>query len=612
MRTGIAGRQFIIATLITMLITSISWPAVADEQSSHDIEDPVPVEVDPSIHAVWDMTDGPVARGEASRAWIFGPEPIAAAQEYYPESPTRLREMVYYDKGRLDLLNTDLPPGSIWLVSGALLVSEMLSGHVQLGENAFVRRELPEIPLVGDIEQSAPVTYADLAPVSSLANATLIELEEEEAQDSTSSELLDDGVARTLQTDAPRFFSRVGEQVTELLTAEGDVVAGAVTDYSVTYDTYDETLGHNVASVFSRWAENLPMPALNLLGLPVTEPYWIQTEVDDEPTLVLVQGFERRMLTYTPSNPEGWRVESGNVGLHYRLWRDLERPERPEFAALAQDVSFGEELLAAAEENYIDPYMLVAVSEHVSGGNPFAEFVNGGVGLLGARPDRHLMGEDPDADIFDPDLNTEVGAAQFAREMYSAWDWPTILARYYANGNANGEDPERQAWVESVLTTYDELLQTYPPTEPLPEPSRQHGELIGEGRVAYYSAGYDTAWWEEAMRKHASWGNAVEGWEPDPNGYYCVHPDYYVGELMRVEANGLVIVCTIGDRVAGPHHTSWRAKWALEMNWDAFKTLSLDTNNHAKVYYLGEREVGDDPDQGAESDEPAATPTPGP
>jgi hypothetical protein len=32
--------------------------------------------------------------------------------------------------------------------------------------------------------------------------------------------------------------------------------------------------------------------------------------------VVLVQIFERRVLTYTPDNSPGWQVEAGNVGQH--------------------------------------------------------------------------------------------------------------------------------------------------------------------------------------------------------------------------------------------------------------------------------------------------------
>jgi hypothetical protein len=38
--------------------------------------------------------------------------------------------------------------------------------------------------------------------------------------------------------------------------------------------------------------------------------------------MVLLQLFERRVLSYTPSNDPGWQVEMGNVGLHYLAWRN--------------------------------------------------------------------------------------------------------------------------------------------------------------------------------------------------------------------------------------------------------------------------------------------------
>jgi hypothetical protein len=36
---------------------------------------------------------------------------------------------------------------------------------------------------------------------------------------------------------------------------------------------------------------------------------------------VLIQAFERRVLTYTPDNTPEFRVEMGNIGLHYKTWR---------------------------------------------------------------------------------------------------------------------------------------------------------------------------------------------------------------------------------------------------------------------------------------------------
>ncbi|HEX5165630.1 MAG TPA: peptidase domain-containing protein, partial [Thermomicrobiales bacterium] len=56
-------------------------------------------------------------------------------------------------------------------------------------------------------------------------------------------------------------------------------------------------------------------------GYPITEAYWSDVTLQGEVEAVLWQCFERRCLTYTPDNPDGWQVEAGNVGLHYYLWR---------------------------------------------------------------------------------------------------------------------------------------------------------------------------------------------------------------------------------------------------------------------------------------------------
>ena len=56
-------------------------------------------------------------------------------------------------------------------------------------------------------------------------------------------------------------------------------------------------------------------------GLPISGAYWANVKVGGAQTDVLIQVFERRVLTYTPGNSPGWQVEAGNVGLHYFNWR---------------------------------------------------------------------------------------------------------------------------------------------------------------------------------------------------------------------------------------------------------------------------------------------------
>jgi hypothetical protein len=62
-------------------------------------------------------------------------------------------------------------------------------------------------------------------------------------------------------------------------------------------------------------------PTFFATGLPVTEAYWTRVLVGGQRVDVLIQCFERRCLTYTPTNPTEWRVEMGNVGQHYYTWR---------------------------------------------------------------------------------------------------------------------------------------------------------------------------------------------------------------------------------------------------------------------------------------------------
>src|SRR5690606_13465206 len=123
---------------------------------------------DPAVQSIWSQTDGPVAAGEIARTWIWGPNPIVSTTEYYRESPTGFRSTIYYDKGRLDILDASMSTDDPWYVSGALLSSELLSGEIQLGEQDFVRREPAEIAIVGDYEQPNPVTYASLSKLSSV------------------------------------------------------------------------------------------------------------------------------------------------------------------------------------------------------------------------------------------------------------------------------------------------------------------------------------------------------------------------------------------------------------------------------------------------------------
>jgi hypothetical protein len=63
-----------------------------------------------------------------------------------------------------------------------------------------------------------------------------------------------------------------------------------------------------------------------VVGEPLTEAYWTVVKVGGVDRGVLVQAFERRVLTYTPTNAPAFQVEMGNIGRHYFEWRYGVRP----------------------------------------------------------------------------------------------------------------------------------------------------------------------------------------------------------------------------------------------------------------------------------------------
>lgn len=245
-----------------------------------------------AIQERWRAVDGAVASGYEG-SWTFGPDAWAVRWEPYAESPGGRRQVVYFDKARLELTDPNGDPASPWFVSSGLLVRELVLGEIQTGHRRFLTRSPARVPLAGDpapVNPDAP-TYASLRPRSALATGQ-------------------------------RAPDRAGQPVIEVLHPDGTVTADpARGDSGVICTDYDSVTGHNVASPFRTWFASRPWDPLAVVGRPIAEPYWVLVRVDSVPRWVLVQAFERRLLTYTPENPPAWQVEMGNVGRHYFEWR---------------------------------------------------------------------------------------------------------------------------------------------------------------------------------------------------------------------------------------------------------------------------------------------------
>lgn len=241
----------------------------------------------------WAQDDAAIASGQEQRSWLWGPLVLRSGSEAYAQSPEGRREVWYLDKARMEISHPDANPDDDWFVTSGLLVRELISGQMQLGDDAYEQWQPADIPVAGDLEAppDQTITYARLRPFASI-----------EGQ----------GRRRPRPAEAGPLIA--------VISPAGKVAEDTrFASYKVRAGGYDDVLGHNIADVFLA-----AMPAEQLLyiaGRPLTEPYWAQVPVAHERRDVLVQAFERRVLTYTPSNPSDWRVEWGNVGRQYAQWR---------------------------------------------------------------------------------------------------------------------------------------------------------------------------------------------------------------------------------------------------------------------------------------------------
>jgi hypothetical protein len=132
---------------------------------------------------------------------------------------------------------------------------------------------------------------------------------------------------------------RTNQPVNEAISSTGKISTDQRMASYATNAHYVSETGHNIPDVFWNflqqrglvrtergYEESVISDWVFAFGLPLTEAYWVRARVGGVERDVLVQAFERRILTYTPDNPEAWRIEMGNVGQHYYLWRYGRRP----------------------------------------------------------------------------------------------------------------------------------------------------------------------------------------------------------------------------------------------------------------------------------------------
>ncbi len=250
---------------------------------------PVPT---PSAQAVADATklfqvQWQMGEGIARNLW--GPSLGAPKQEPYGDAPGGYRLVQYYDKGRMEL--TDPKTGT---VTNGLLATELITGKVQVGGDDFEPRGPAAIPIAGDPDNPGP-TYAALGGTA----------------------------AKVLAPVMPN----LGKGIALSVSATGDVSETVAADHrdprvmakaDLTLTVYDSATKHNVPAAFAAYRDKV---GTLVIGYAKSEPFLATVKVSGVPRQVVVQVFERRVLTYNAANPDAYKVEMGNIGQHYQRWR---------------------------------------------------------------------------------------------------------------------------------------------------------------------------------------------------------------------------------------------------------------------------------------------------
>jgi hypothetical protein len=289
-----SSRRITVAALLFLVLSLLPQAAAQAEAPGNE-----------HFQRTWARTDKPVADGQVSRTWMWGPEGFTGEiQEPYAESSGGLRTVQYFDKSRMEIsADPNASPDSIWYVTNGLLVTEMVSGNMQTGNGAFEPRRPAQVNVAGDADDTRGITYdffGALVDQSALSEGTAIH------------QILSPGSAGNLFMYDDRLLA-YGVTAAHFVPETQHTVASPFWNFMNSSGTVYENGVFTGAALFQN-----PFYAT---GFPISEAYWATVKVGGTDLDVLIQCFQRRCLTYTPSNEPAWQVEAGNVGQHYHAWR---------------------------------------------------------------------------------------------------------------------------------------------------------------------------------------------------------------------------------------------------------------------------------------------------
>lgn len=234
------------------------------------------------------------SRGDLLDPW--GDTPLAWRIEPYADASGGQRLVQYFDRGRMELdtrSSQDHPS-----VTEGLLAWELVTGRVALGDELFTPLPPPVIPLDGGDPDPRVPTYASFAQV----------VQQPASDCSTLHPLLTTWIDAhgTLHDGPPPALVHCAQFIAD-----------------TQHNLPDVTLAFFAQSPFGQrtWVD--------VLGLPLSEPYWGYYRQNAIAYPALFQIFQRRVLVYIPELPEGKQFVLPSIGRHYYRWRYGQEATQP-------------------------------------------------------------------------------------------------------------------------------------------------------------------------------------------------------------------------------------------------------------------------------------------
>ncbi|HEX8221391.1 MAG TPA: hypothetical protein VF914_19540 [Chloroflexia bacterium] len=273
----------------------------------------------PAFQRTWERTDRPVSFGQVQRSWYWGPNPnTGGLLEDYAEGVGGKRLVQYFDKSRMEINNPGGNQNDPFFVTNGLLTVELISGKMQVGNHAYVDRTPANIPLASDTDDPNAPTYVSFQGVS---NTTL----GDHPAANRSGQFATATINKAGQVgDDPSRANLPGAKLAYFEGTTKHNIPQVVWDFlNLSGPVYNPSNGQNVNG-------RLSDPWFYTTGLPISEAYWAKVKIANQPNVdVLIQAFERRVVTYVPTGPAGFQVQMSNIGQHYYDWRYAGTPPQP-------------------------------------------------------------------------------------------------------------------------------------------------------------------------------------------------------------------------------------------------------------------------------------------